>query len=195
MLGLTSVHLQRGRSSRGLETAPHRNSPLRGTPKPQLGFEGHLQSTVIPAATHKGASSRRSPGGMVLIRRVVSAKRLFLISGSRHSPPSRWVSPFLVNKLWNQTIQAQRKEEENDFASCLLWGNVASRGQRCWGRSVPSVRWLLQLSAQLSAAAPSFRKGGEALLKCPANTPPLLVCIYRILISKAVVQENHYLHL
>lgn len=41
------------------------------------------------------------------------------------------------------------------------------------------ICWLFQLSAKLSAAAVlSFRKGGEALLKGPANTPPLLVCIY-----------------
>lgn len=37
---------------------------------------------------------------------------------------------------------------------------------------------LFQLSAKLNAAALSFRKRGETLLKDSANTPPLLVYIY-----------------
>lgn len=55
--------------------------------------------------------------------------RLFLIWGSRCSPPGKLRNPFLVNKLADQRIQAQRKEEENGFASCLLWGSVTSRAE------------------------------------------------------------------
>lgn len=38
-------------------------------------------------------------------------------------------------------IQAQRKEEENGFVSCLLWGSVTTRAEdsSAGGRSVPSA--------------------------------------------------------
>jgi len=76
-------------------------------------------------------------------------------------------------------IQAQRKEEENGFASCLLWGRVASGAEdSSAGGGAFLLHLPFHLTAKLKAAAVSFRKRGKACLKGPTNTPPLLVYIY-----------------
>lgn len=69
-----------------------------------------------------------------------------MISGSRHTPPGKLKSPILVDELADQMIQAQRKEDENGFASCLFQGSGVEDGS-AGGGAFP-LYLLFQLTAK-----------------------------------------------
>lgn len=107
----------------------------------------------------------------------------FMISGSRHISPGKLKSPILVNELAYQTIQAQRKEEENGFASCLFRGSGAEDSGARGGAFF--LYLLFQLTAKRNAAAPSFtKKALQVHLPC--------LCLHKPYFPKAALQENHY---
>lgn len=161
------MHHERGCPHRGLEMAPHRQCPLKGIPKLQLAWGSSLEvPLILQPFTHEPPSEDPAPGKLK--------------------------SPFPDNERADRMIQAHRKEEENDFASCLLWGSAQrGRGQQCRGRSVLSASADRSARCKLNAAAPSFRTAGE---ESPANTPPpLIVCIlYKPCFPKAALEENNH---
>lgn len=125
---------------------------------------------------------RRSPGTMIPVQvlHAVNTKQaqfLFQDPGIPHQVSQR--AHFLSI---NWQIKWSRHRERRKMALLLAFyeaawpveQRTAVQGEE---RSL-CICWLFQLSARLNAAARSFRKGKEALLKGPANTPPLLVYIY-----------------
>lgn len=83
-------------------------------------------------------------------------------------------------------VQAQRTEEANGFASCLLWGSVTSRAEdsSAGGGAFPPHSLF-----RLNAAALSF--SGEGTPQRPANTPPVLGYTYtNHVFLKQLFQKN-----